>query len=148
MLAIFIDNASVAEHNASMENDTSTSGGAPAPETKQELAPQSIGGKARAEKLSPARRTAIARKAAVSRWQGDLPYATHESGDLMIADRRIACAVLNTRVRVLTQETLLTSIGRAAKAKGGTGVIGAVERVDDLPPFLAAENLNPFISDR
>jgi len=110
--------------------------------------PQAKGGLVRAERLSPARRTAIARKAAASRWGGDLPCATHESSDLLIADKRIACAVLNTRIRVLTQETLLLSIGRAAKAKGGTGVMRSVEGVDDLPPFLAADNLKPFISDR
>jgi hypothetical protein len=38
---------------------------------------------------------------------------------------------------------------RAPKAKGGTGVFGSGEKgVDDLPPFLAADNLKPFISDR
>src|SRR5688572_8662543 len=90
------------------------------PAESGESSPQSEGGRARADKLTPAQRTAIARRAALARWQGDLPYATHD-GTLVLADREIACAVLNTTVRVLTQETFLTSIGRAAKAKGGTG---------------------------
>lgn len=78
------------------------------------------------------------------RWSVDLPHATHD-GDLEIAGRRIACAVLNTRKRVLTQQTFLTAVGRAAKAKAGKGSTGM--QVDDLPPFLAAENLKRFISD-
>lgn len=43
---------------------------------------------------------------------------------------------------MLTQETFLQAIGRAAKAKAGTGSVGLV---DGLPPFLAAQNLKPFI---
>lgn len=116
------------------------------PDQSHDQSPQSRGGKARADKLSPAQRTAIARRAAVARWQGDLPFATHD-GTLFFGEKSIACAVLNTRIRVLTQETFLTSIGRAAKAKGGTGVFGA-DGVDDLPPFLSADNLKPFIGER
>jgi hypothetical protein len=52
--------------------------------------------------------------------------------------------VLETGKRLLTQETFLTSIGRAGKAKAGTG---SFTTVDGLPPFLAAENLKDFISD-
>lgn len=108
---------------------------------------QSMGGKARAEKLSPSQRTAIARRAAVARWGGDIPHATHD-GTLVIGDKTIICAVLNTRKRVLTQESFLLSMDRAAKAKGGTGVFRTLEGVDDLPPFLAADNLKPFITDK
>jgi hypothetical protein len=126
-------------------NELNADGGDSAP-IDNDPSKQSAGGKARAEKLSPAERTAIARRAALARWQGDLPYATHD-GTLVFDDRVITCAVLNTRVRVLTQESFLTAIGRAAKAKGGTGVFRAVEGVDDLPPFLAADNLKPFITD-
>jgi hypothetical protein len=113
------------------------------PKAELEISPQSSGGNARAQALTPAKRTAIARRAALVRWGSELPYATHD-GVLRLAGRDILCAVLNTRVRVLTQETMLTAIGRAGKAKGGTGVWG----VDDLPPFLSADNLNGFISER
>ena len=111
--------------------------------TKNSQSQQSAGGEARALALTPAKRTAIARKAALARWGGDLPHATH-GGVLSLAGREIVCAVLNTRVRVLTQETMLTAIGRAAKAKGGTGVWGD----NDLPPFLSTPNLVPFVDEQ
>jgi len=100
------------------------------------------GGRARADKLTPDERKEIASKAAAIRWGGNLPSATH-SGDLIINGRKIACAVLQNGKRLLTQETFLTAIGRAAKAKAGTG---SLSLVDGLPPFLVAENLKPFIS--
>jgi hypothetical protein len=46
----------------------------------------------------------------------------------------------------LTQETFLTAVGRAAKAKAGKGS-ARLALVDGLPPFLASGNLEPFISD-
>jgi hypothetical protein len=52
--------------------------------------------------------------------------------------------VLENQKRVLMQETFLTAIGRAAKAKAGTG---SVKLIDGLPPFLSADNLKAFISD-
>jgi hypothetical protein len=104
---------------------------------------QSQGGLARAAALSPDARREIAQAAAEARWGNSLPQATH-SGELIIGGRKIACAVLRNGKRVLTQETFLTAIGRAAKAKAGTG---SLKLVDGLPPFLVAESLKPFISD-
>ncbi|MBW3599112.1 MAG: P63C domain-containing protein [Planctomycetes bacterium] len=101
------------------------------------------GGKSRAAAMTAKERSEAARLAAEGRWGGAIPRATH-TGDLEIAGRLIACAVLETRKRVLTQETFLTAIGRAAKAKGGTG---SKLMVDGLPPFLAPANLKPFISE-
>lgn len=102
------------------------------------------GGLARANKLSQDELSESARNAAAARWaDATLPKATH-SGEIIINGRRIACAVLQNGKRVLTQETFLTAIGRAAKAKAGTG---SVRLVDGLPPFLVAENLKPFVSD-
>jgi hypothetical protein len=103
----------------------------------------SKGGKARAEKLSTTDRQAIARQAALARWGTDLPQAEY-AGRLLIAEKEIVCAVLDNTKRVLTQETFLKAIGRAGKAKAGTG---SERLVDGLPPFLAADNLQPFISD-
>lgn len=102
----------------------------------------SKGGKARAESLEPEERREIARRAAAVRWTKDLPRAPF-TGAIRIADKVIHCAVLETGKRLLTQESFLTSIGRAAKAKGRTGSFV----VDGLPPFIAAENLKPFISE-
>jgi hypothetical protein len=104
----------------------------------------SKGGSTRAATLTPEDRRAIAREAAEARWGNVLPMATH-SGNLVIAGRLIACAVLENGKRVLTQETFLKTVGRAGKAKGGRG--SSALSVDGLPPFLAAENLLPFISD-
>jgi hypothetical protein len=104
---------------------------------------QSKGGLARAERLSPEERSAIARKAAFARHSKGLPRAVAE-GTLIIGDLKITCAVLDDepQTRVLTQEGFLTAIGRAGKAKGGEGA-----GVDGKPAFLRAANLEPFISN-
>jgi hypothetical protein len=101
------------------------------------------GGKARAASLTATERKRIASKAAEARWGSALPEATH-SGDLVIGGRQIACVVLRTGKRILTQETFLTAIGNVDKSK--TGKHGFT-LVDGLPPFLGAENLKPFISE-
>jgi hypothetical protein len=101
------------------------------------------GGIARASSLSEEKRKEIAKHAAEQRWSVSLPKATH-AGEIKIGDTIIACAVLESRKRVLTQETFLKAIGRAGKAKGGKG---STMLVDGIPPFLAADNLKPFISD-
>lgn len=102
---------------------------------------------ARAESLSPATRSEIAKKAAAARWAiaKNLPRAEYGSREqpIRIGDLEIACYVLDDGRRVLTQEGMLIALGRAAKAKGGQGVRTAV---DNLPPFLAAANLKPLIS--
>lgn len=98
----------------------------------------SKGGLARAEHLSPERRSAIGQKAAEARW--GVRQAAYE-GDMDIGGIVISCAVLEDETRVLTQEAFLYAIGRARKAKGGQG-----SSVDNQIPFLAAKNLEPFIS--
>lgn len=103
------------------------------------------GGLARAGNLPAIRRSEIARGGAMARWSQDIPRALVE-GEIDFAGRRIACAVLDTKLRVLTQETFLTTLGRAGKAKGGQGS-ERMMRVGGLPPFLAAENLERFVSD-
>ncbi len=105
----------------------------------------SKGGAARAESLTPSRRSEIAKGGALARWSQNFPHAVCE-GTIDFAGRSISCAVLDTKLRVLTQETFLTTLGRASKAKGGKGS-ERMMRVGGLPPFLAAENLQPFISD-
>lgn len=107
---------------------------------------QSLGGTARAEKLSKEDRSSIAAIAAKARWAKEdetvsLPKATH-NGILKIGSGQIPCAVLENGQRVLTQEGFLDAIGRARKAKAGHGA-----SVDGLPAFLSANNLKPFISD-
>lgn len=97
---------------------------------------------ARSESLTPKERSAIARRAALSRH--GLPKAVAEG--FLFNDPRFPCAVLDDaeNTRVLTQEGFLTAIGRAGKAKGGEG---ASVNVDGKAAFLRAKNLEPFISN-
>jgi hypothetical protein len=107
----------------------------------------SKGGLARAEKLTPEQRSEIARGAVQARWakagKEPTPIATHV-GELRIGDASIPCAVLEDGTRVLNQAGFLRSLGRARSPKAGTGVLSTV---DDLPFFLQAEALKPFITD-
>ncbi|WP_171021105.1 P63C domain-containing protein [Glutamicibacter sp. V16R2B1] len=101
----------------------------------------SAGGKARAKALSKAERSEIARKAAEKRWGSKIEKATH-SGELIIGDKTISCAVLENGTRLITQESFLTALDRAPKAKGGTGSAGST-----IPPFLAAKNLQMYATE-
>lgn len=103
---------------------------------------RSKGGTARAESLSPAVRSEIAQKAADARWGASLPKALVD-GQISIAGKIIDCAVLENGTRVLTQETFLMAIGRSGRPKAGTGIM----LLDGIPSFIAAENLNPFVTD-
>lgn len=101
------------------------------------------GGIARAAKLSPDERKEIAKKAAQARWAGtdNLLKATHE-GILKLGDIEIACAVLENGQRVLTQSSFMKALGRSRQAKSRQSYDGDV----NLPIFLTAKNLKPFIS--
>ena len=103
---------------------------------------QALGGKRRAELLSPEDRSAIAKSAAEARWEKvrHIPRATHE-GTLMIGDTEIPCAVLENGVRLITQSGMMVALGRARQAKGRQYYDADV----NLPAFLTAKNLKPFI---
>ncbi len=64
--------------------------------------------------------------------------ATHE-GTLKIGESSILCAVLENDSRVLTQTDFMEAIGRVSSGQG--------QVVNNLPPFLSAKNLNPFIPE-
>src|SRR5712672_3146512 len=102
---------------------------------------QAKGGNERAKRLTPEERSEIARKAARAKWDANLPQAEHE-GVLKIGEAEIPCAVLKDGRRVLTQSGLMKAIGRARQAKGRQYYDGDV----NLPAFLTAKNLKPFIS--
>jgi hypothetical protein len=104
---------------------------------------RAIGGHARAAALTKTERQEIAKRAAAARWGKDLPVATHE-GIIKIGDTEIACAVLNTGQRVITQSGFMLALGRARQAKGRQHYKGDV----NLPAFLTAQNLKPFISEQ
>jgi hypothetical protein len=99
----------------------------------------SKGGLARAERMSPEQRREIAQKAANARW--GVPRATHV-GEIHLDNTSIPCAVLEDGTRLLTQEGFLKAIGRSGKPAAGRG-----SSVEKIAPFLALENLKPFIDE-
>lgn len=101
---------------------------------------QSKGGRARDLALTAARKKEISERALEARWSK--PKAAHE-GTLKIGEFiEIPCAVLEDGRRVLTQSGFMVALGRARQAKGRAYYDGDV----NLPAFLTAKNLKPFIS--
>ena len=100
-------------------------------ETKDDsVAVQSLGGKARADKLSPEERSEIASAAAEARWSkvaeqaGELrlPRATHV-GELKIGNIQIPCAVLEDGTRLITQRGMFVAMGMNKNpSKGQTAI--------------------------
>lgn len=101
------------------------------------------GGRSRAEILPPERRTEIARAGALARWSKDLPQAEYE-GEFSLGGTPISCAVLPNGTRIIAQAAFLRALGRSRSPKAGTGVLSTV---DELPFFLQADALKPFISE-
>ena len=102
------------------------------------------GGFARAEVLSPEKRTEIARKGALARWGPDeLPRAEY-TGKLTIGEMVFPCSVLSDGTRILTQSDFMTGMGMyysgwVARNKG------ADEGSAEVPHFLAFKSLKPFV---
>ena len=104
------------------------------------------GGRARAERLSAAQRSDIARQAAEARWGPSIPdgasvaKATH-MGQLEIGDSIIPCAVLEDGRRVLSQRAVNSALGRQPSSSGWFTREGA----EEAPPYLAPKMLKPYI---
>lgn len=98
---------------------------------------QSKGGTARADALSPEERSEIARKAAQARWDPSMPQATH-AGTLNIADAELPCYVLENGERILSTRGIMKSLKRTWRGRKYAGT--------ELPVFIEANNLKPFIS--
>lgn len=98
---------------------------------------KSIGGKARAAKLSPKRRKEIALKASKARWSNPLIKATHgnEHHPLKIGNIEIPCYVLSNGKRVLVQRNMSTALGFA----GSSG--------DRISSFTSGKLISPFMKD-
>jgi hypothetical protein len=60
---------------------------------------------------------------------------------LKISNIEIPCAVLEDGTRLLTQEGFLRAIGRSGKPAKGRGSV-----VEKVAPFLALNNLRPFVN--
>jgi hypothetical protein len=104
----------------------------------------SRGGRARADAMTKEERRAQAKAAALARWSADMPQAECE-GTIKLGDAEIVAAVLPNGMRLLSQGTFLQAIGRSRTPKAGTGILSTV---DELPFFLQAEQLQPFVSEK
>ena len=71
--------------------------------------------------------------------------ATHEGEVLLAESIRLPCAVLEDGTRVLTQTEFVKAMGRTGRVK--KGFVFIEERGHDVPVFLSASNLQPFVSE-
>lgn len=71
-----------------------------------------------------------------------IPRATHEA-PLDIGGIIINAAVLEDGTRVLSRASFVRAMGRKGKVKGGLKYV----KESNLPVFLAADNLKPFLPD-
>jgi hypothetical protein len=103
------------------------------------------GGKARSDKLTPAEKSKIGASGARARWDETIPEATH-IGELKIGELVLPCAVLADGTRVISQGGIASAFGPVT---GGwqTRKKATSEHAGDLPPFLVAASLSPFISN-
>ena len=103
----------------------------------KEITGKAKGGIARRDALTSEQRSEIASKAAQARWDDSIPRATH-SGTLNIGGSELSCYVLENGERILSTRAVMKSLKRSWRGRkyGGT----------ELPVFLEAKNLKPFIS--
>ncbi len=106
------------------------------------------GGRARAQALSPAQRSEIARWAAEAKWarkgRPPSPRATHD-GVLTIGDLSIPCAVLEDGTRVLTETGIVRALGLYRSGAVHVRARDAGRGGAHLPLFVANKNLRPFV---
>lgn len=106
---------------------------------------RAIGGAARVAAMTPAERSAMARKGALAkRANASIVPVAYGSPDrpIHIGDIDIECYVLADSTRVITQAGLLQGLGRHRRATGQD------ESSDDqLPPVLSGRGIRPYISD-
>ena len=100
-----------------------------------------LGGKARAQHLTPEQRSESARHAAAARWGSDPMLRATHLGELRLGNATIPCAVLEDGTRVLTQWGFYRAIGRSGRPAAGQG-----SEVEKVAPFLALNNIKPYVS--
>lgn len=108
---------------------------------------KAAGGHARAMKLTDEQKKQIASRAAMARWNKDLPKADYE-GTLKFGSIEFKCAVIEqpdgTAVRLISQTEFMQGLGMYY-----SGYIAKQHREQDpsaeLPMFLAQSALKPFI---
>lgn len=104
--------------------------------------PQSLGGLRRKESLSAERRSEIAAAGAAARW--GFPKATHEDKPITIGGHDFPCAVLEGGIRVLSERAVTKALGGK---RGGHHWQRMKDGGAELPLYLSANNLKPFISE-
>src|SRR4030042_4416857 len=108
----------------------------------------SKGGKARAEKLSPEKRSEIARLAVEARWEktGKKILRAIYPGTLTIGEISIPCAVLEDGTRILRERSVAKALGKKGSGahwqKKRTSPKGAL-----LPEYISYKNLEDFIDE-
>lgn len=107
-------------------------------EVDNEITGRAKGGLARANALTKEQRSEFAKKAAAARWNPTGPVATHE-GTLKIGNAEIRCYVLENGERVLSTRGIMKALGRTWRGRKYTGT--------ELPVFMEANNLKPFINN-
>lgn len=104
--------------------------------------PQSKGGKARSELLSPEERKRIASEAAKARWEEPCPKAVYGEQDrpIRISDLEVPCYVLDDGRRVITMNGMIETLGMA---RGGAMVKG----MNRLELFVSRDRIKPYVSN-
>ena len=114
-----------------------------------ENTPQSKGGKARKDALTPERRKEIARASAAKRWeiQASIPKAEFGSSDtpLKIAEVEFDCFVLNNSQRVISQRGMFRGLG--VTRGGPRGDMKPDETGAEMPRFATQNWLLPHLSN-
>lgn len=110
-----------------------------------ELTGKAKGGVARAKSMTPDQRSDSAKKAAEARWSQRATKATH-TGELVIGDLLLPCAVLPDGSRVLSQRGVGRALGKTFGGKQFQREEGE-DPADKLPFFLTGKSLDPFISN-
>ncbi len=117
--------------------------------------PQSKGGKARADNLTPSARSEIAKSAAAARWKKSpdpvyegqeiaLPKATHQ-GKMTVGSLELDCYVLEDKRRVFHKRGMARALGM--KSEGGNVFLRAMQRKglgSELGSDLIAKIENPI----
>jgi hypothetical protein len=118
-------------------------------EPKADATPQSLGGLARKESLSPERRTEIAKAAAAARYSfaaaGEMPEANYQ-GKLPIGDVTLDCYVLNDGRRMFHKRGLAKAL--LLKSTGGNAFMKTISRKglgSAVPQNLWEKLENPIV---
>jgi len=120
------------------------------PEFDEDATGRARSGKARMEALSPAERSALATKAAESRWEGERQLTQHaervfqatHTGDLPLGGNIIQCAVLEDGTRVISRNAIFRAFGRTKRGRAKDE-----NRVPNMPSFADAKNIQPFVAN-